>query len=281
MALDFWNPEHVELLKCIGNKRSCDIFEEYFEDNSIVRAEPDSSQQIKEKWIVAKYVNRSFIKLPADCEDLSEEEKFEVIRTMLWDSIEKGDLVECLKALALGALVDDTCEVCDPDVSDVLIQSAIQRSSHLKYWNLVALLLLWGADAEYCDSLGRNLIHYLASIPDSSISVLLSILRKNPSLGGWSDSEGRTPLQYAEVAQNAPVATIIRVFQAQLDEDSASSKGGPGGIRIINNVASGQDSPGSVCPPKTPTTTTNSTTLSSAFEKVLQFTNRGPFKRKK
>ena len=66
-----------------------------------------------------------------------------------------------------------------------LIQCAVQRAAHLKNWNMVALLLLWGADTDYCDSLGRNLIHYLAIIPDSSISVLLSILRKNPSLGGF------------------------------------------------------------------------------------------------
>lgn len=183
---------------------------------------------------------------------------------MMWDSLEKNDVVECLRALALGASVDDTCE------EENIVQNAVQRAAQLKHWNIVALLLLWGADAEYCDSLGRNLIHYLSSMDDSSISVLLSVLRKNPALGGWCDSEGRSPLQYAETAENAPVATIIRVFQAQVDEPPNTAK-----PKIGNN--SGQESPMLSEATKTPTTTSQ---IATAFEKVLHLTQRGPFKRK-
>lgn len=100
LALDFWNPEHVELMKCIGNKQSWDIFEEDYEEKgkeeekkdienmeeilvskSVVRAEPESSQQVKEKWILAKYVDRKFVKFPGPI-DLSEDEKIEFIRTV-------------------------------------------------------------------------------------------------------------------------------------------------------------------------------------------------------
>lgn len=84
LALDFWNPEHVELMKCIGNKKSWDIFEEAYEEDSecgAVKAEPDSSQQVKEKWIMAKYVNRQFVKFSGSME-LSENEKIEYIRTV-------------------------------------------------------------------------------------------------------------------------------------------------------------------------------------------------------
>lgn len=190
-------------------------------------------------------------------------------------------MVECLRALALGAIVEDTCEITEDNSGvggAVVIQNAVQRATQLKNWNLVTLLLLWGAEAEYCDSLGRNLVHYLASIPDSSISVLLSILRKNPSLGGWTANDGRTGLQYAEAAENAPVATIIRVFQAQVDEASRSPitiKTTPGGLNIMPSL-SGQETPEM---PESPRT--NTTTLSNAFEKVLQLTQKGPFKRSK
>lgn len=99
LALDFWNPEHVELMKCIGNKKSWNIFEESYvheesesnttENNNknknfgiaVVRAEPNSSQQVKEKWILAKYVERQFVKFPGSL-NLSEEEKVEIIRTV-------------------------------------------------------------------------------------------------------------------------------------------------------------------------------------------------------
>lgn len=66
LALDFWNPEHVELMKYIGNERSWEVFEEGFDEDSageVQRPNEDSSQSIKEKWIAAKYVNRQFVKL--------------------------------------------------------------------------------------------------------------------------------------------------------------------------------------------------------------------------
>ena len=66
-------------------------------------------------------------------------------------------------------------------------------------------------------------------------------------------------MQYAESSQNAPVATIIRVFQAQIDEESK----GPSS-QVNNSLNFNQDK--------------NKTT--AAFEKVLQLSHREPFKRK-
>ena len=80
LALDFWNPEHVELMKCIGNERSWEIFEKGFDAASgLQRPEEDSNQSVKEKWIVAKYVNRQFVKFPGP-PDLTEDERTEKIR---------------------------------------------------------------------------------------------------------------------------------------------------------------------------------------------------------
>ena len=257
---------------------------------------------------------------------------------MMWDSLEKDDVVGCLKALALGALADDTIEngeseedaennlerCADADLSGkldlngsengnepisneeieisenkseigsvnisedaFLIQSAVQRAAEQKHWNFVALLLLWGADIDHRDSRGRNLIHYLSSIPDSSISVLLSVLRKNPSLGGCGDSKGRTPLQYAEISENAPVATIIRVFQAQIEESISSSVTATATTKLTRpeSIPSGQESPETsweyenVNTAKIPSISMNNLTL--AFSKVMEMTQRGPFKRRR
>ena len=41
---------------------------------------------------------------------------------MMWESIERGDVVGCLKALAMGALVDDTVEI--DENQEILVQSA-------------------------------------------------------------------------------------------------------------------------------------------------------------
>ena len=86
MALDFWNPEHVELMKCIGNERSWNIFEDFEalndEECQVIKAQADSLQQVKEKWIYSKYVNRQFVKFPGN-QDLSEDERIEFIRTVM------------------------------------------------------------------------------------------------------------------------------------------------------------------------------------------------------
>lgn len=83
LALDFWNPEHVELMKCIGNERSWSIFEDYSANEEIEKLRPtaESSQQEKEKWIVSKYGNRKFVQFPGPA-DLSEDERLEFIRTV-------------------------------------------------------------------------------------------------------------------------------------------------------------------------------------------------------
>ena len=86
LALDFWTPEHVELMKKIGNERSWDIFEESYDcEGEVKRAEPDSSQQVKEKWIYEKYVNRKFVKFPEDTQ-MSEDDRYEYIRTVIYQS---------------------------------------------------------------------------------------------------------------------------------------------------------------------------------------------------
>lgn len=85
LALDFWNPEHVELMKCIGNERSWEIFEEGYEPGGIQRPDGESSQSAKEKWIAAKYVNRQFVKLPCNSgnDNVSEEELVREVRGVL------------------------------------------------------------------------------------------------------------------------------------------------------------------------------------------------------
>ena len=87
LALDFWNPEHVELMKCIGNERSWSIFEEGYDEavDGPQKPEEDSSQSIKEKWIAAKYVNKQFVRFP-DSLDLTEDERSERVRKVRLES---------------------------------------------------------------------------------------------------------------------------------------------------------------------------------------------------
>lgn len=85
LSLDFWTPEHFELMKSLGNQRSWEIFEEKLNDvdnsettdsatNNItaVKPDPSSSQIIKENWIFSKYVVRDFVKF-TPLEDYAED----------------------------------------------------------------------------------------------------------------------------------------------------------------------------------------------------------------
>ncbi len=230
LNLDFWNPENVELMLALGNERSWSIFEEiYTEDSdseSCRRPQPESSQAVKEQWIMAKYGLRQFVKQP-EAED--SEAQIEQIRAILWDGIEKDDALLVLKALALGAPVDDTlieddfesAEECEDEEGlgrKQFVQTALQRAAQLGHWQCLALLLLWGGDGEAVDSQGRNLVHYLSDLPAERIPMLLTVLRKNAALGGVEDESGLTPLQLAEQAQNGQVATIMRVFKSQCEK---------------------------------------------------------------
>lgn len=281
LTLDFWNPEHVELMKCVGNERSWAIFEAGYDvragQRSCDRPEPDSPHALKESWILAKYGCREFVltgsgggereREDAAGTDGDDEVQNELIRTTLWDAIEQNDALGCLRALAMGALVDDAVEDDTETTSGVLVQSAVQRATQLGHWRVVALLLVWGADAEMGDSQGRNLVHYLATLPTPSISVLLSVLRKNPSLGTTEDASGKTPLQWAEETENGPVATIIRVFKAQHERRSP-----------LEPAISGQDSPNlSADEPDKPNHASRN--LTSALSRMLHFSR--PFRRKK
>jgi Arf-GAP with coiled-coil, ANK repeat and PH domain-containing protein len=94
LALDFWNPEHVELMKELGNERSKLIFEEAFDDaegdacdsdgNVVIRAEPNSSQQVKESWIYSKYVKRKFVKFPSEAIENGDDEESLVRSVSEW-----------------------------------------------------------------------------------------------------------------------------------------------------------------------------------------------------
>lgn len=88
LNLDFWNPENVELMQELGNERSWSIFEETYQEDdeasesACKRPQPDSPQSQKEKWIMAKYGVRQFLRLPT-CETDGEEDsdaQFETIR---------------------------------------------------------------------------------------------------------------------------------------------------------------------------------------------------------
>ncbi len=220
---------------------------------------------------MAKYGLRQFVKRP-DAAD--SEAQIELIRAMLWDAIDRDETVLTLKALALGAPVDDTLideefeviaaakssepEEANCETRKQFVKTAIQHAAQLGHWRCLALLLLWGADAEAVDSQGRNLVHYLSDLPADRIPVLLSVLRKNASLGGVEDEAGWTPLQLAEKAQNGQVATVLRVFKSQCE------------ARSLIASRSGADSP-------LPSSVKDQ--LAEALNKVLQLSK--PFRRSK
>ena len=181
---------------------------------------------------------------------------------MLWDAIERNDVPLALRALALGAPVDDTIAEDDESNENAFVQTAAHRATQLQHWQILALLLLWGADVEAIDSQGRNLVHYLSDLPPERIPVLLSVLRKNAALATVQDGAGKTPLQLAEEAENGQVATVLRVFVSQSEK------------RALNF-----DSNSGVETPVMGTKEVVKEQLADAFNKVLRLSR--PFRRGK
>lgn len=181
---------------------------------------------------------------------------------MLWDAIERNDVPLALRSLALGAPVDDTIAEDDESNENVFVQTTAQRATQLQHWQILALLLLWGADVEATDSQGRNIVHYLSNLPADRIPVLLSVLRKNAALATVQDGSEKSPLQLAEEAENGQVATVLRVFVSQNEKralDCDTNSGAETPVMSTKEVVREQ--------------------LADAFNKVLRLSR--PFRRGK
>lgn len=207
LRLDYWEPEHVEIMKRLGNDKVALFIEGAYNDSEASfyrKPQADSLHVDKEQWIIAKY---DLGKFTVDIED---EDSFDISK-----AIKEDDIVGCLHWLVSGN---------DPDT--VLFEGHEARLPlHLciaeQRWALAALFILWSADLELPDSRGRTPLHYLASQEQFSLSLLVCILRRNIDTR-LEDERGRDAMAVALEHGHGDFCTLLRMFQ----HDQGGGNGG-------------------------------------------------------
>ena len=90
--LDNWSIPMTNLLQLVGNANSNRVYEG---TGKCVRPEANSSRDVAERFIRAKYVERSFVvggKNPSNALDLE-----------LWNHCKQGSILDILRCIAIGA----------------------------------------------------------------------------------------------------------------------------------------------------------------------------------
>lgn len=64
LTLDAWEPDHIKLMQQLGNQLVNQIFESSVDvvNLPVQRAQPNCNRLIRESWITAKYIDRSFVR---------------------------------------------------------------------------------------------------------------------------------------------------------------------------------------------------------------------------
>jgi Arf-GAP/coiled-coil/ANK repeat/PH domain-containing protein len=192
LALDYWEPEQVQLMRDIGNARSWELLEDGVRDGS--RPGPSSARADREAWITAKYVGRAFL-APNRTEGIVE-------------AIDAGDTPGVL-----------SWAIHNPDKMDDGITSVPYEPSPLQYaidrgnWTAATLLLILSADVEHRDARGWTALHHLAAKPDFSFGVLLAIFRKNVDMDVRTSETDLDVIGLANEMGNYRFATFARLFQ--------------------------------------------------------------------
>ncbi len=64
--MDKWDTESVDIVTRLGNQVVNLIYEAGYtgRDNDITKPDPESDRQAKERWCVAKYVAKAFVRTP-------------------------------------------------------------------------------------------------------------------------------------------------------------------------------------------------------------------------
>jgi hypothetical protein len=192
--LDYWEPEHIEIMAALGNERVRTIFEATYCDSEVAFYRKPSATSVheeKEQWIIAKYDLTKFI-APWTGDKVTE-------------AVQQGNLTTCLHWLATGHDVNSLQDECTQTTALLMAIDASQ-------WSITALLLLWAASLTVCDIRQQSALHHLAHSATLPLPLLVSILRRNPPLA-TPDIHGDNPLAIAIRHAHGDFVTVLRMFQ--------------------------------------------------------------------
>eukprot|EP00604_Paraphysomonas_vestita_P000331 CAMPEP_0174826416 /NCGR_PEP_ID=MMETSP1107-20130205/44001_1 /TAXON_ID=36770 /ORGANISM="Paraphysomonas vestita, Strain GFlagA" /LENGTH=409 /DNA_ID=CAMNT_0016059533 /DNA_START=809 /DNA_END=2041 /DNA_ORIENTATION=+ len=183
ISLDRWTNNNLELLTTIGNINANKIWEELilsspqFENSKIL---PNATREIREKFIIAKYVDRKFVPSNMSTNDANQ---------LLYQGSLSGKLLDITQAIAYGADVNWKNENDD-------FKSALHVACSQGHVLAVELLCQWNADVSLLDSLGKTPLDYAS---DEGGTIIESLVRKlERDLDYQTSFVGDTLLKMAE-----------------------------------------------------------------------------------
>ncbi|ESO06479.1 hypothetical protein HELRODRAFT_94076 [Helobdella robusta] len=252
VTLDAWEPDQVRVMEQLGNDIARRIFELFVcEDGDvcmndagtkIVKATPNCSREVREEWVTAKYLKRSFVRrsnsqnhptMPStpqlknavkmnDGADAygndywlnQDADDSEAASKLLCRAAEVGNLPGMLKALALGADVNFK-NTEDSDKTPLIYSLTTGLNAPVEF------MLLNGSKVDVPDADKKTPLHHAAILGNAGQICLLLKRKANQHL---KDINGNDALSIAVENADANVVTILRL--ARLNEEMKGSDGG-------------------------------------------------------
>ncbi len=199
LTLDYWEPDQLQVMMQMGNKRSWSIFEDSQDQSGPItytQPTPSSDHASKEQWIVAKY----------DVFKFTSKTLFD--DQFIIDAIKNKDMMSCMKWIVSNRTA------LSKNLELEYHPNALQLSISQGFWPFSCLLISWSVDSHVKDDRGWTSLHYLAANPSFSFGILLSIMRKlGTDLDTQITNDGMDPITLASESNNVKFIEVLNMLQ--------------------------------------------------------------------
>ena len=163
LKLDNWCINYLKLLEALGNNKVNSVWEANLKSfkGEITKPSSHSNRELKQEFIVAKYIKRIFI------DKVSSDEANE----LLYKSSGDNDLLGIMKAISFGADINHRNQ--NENLKTPIHISCIKR-------NILAieLLCLFNASVDEKDADGKNPLDYICDENEESVQIIEVLINK-------------------------------------------------------------------------------------------------------
>jgi len=204
LTLDRWPPELITIMLSLGNTRVNAIYEALLQRNcdDECRPSPESDQIIKEHWITSKYIRKEYIWSGENQEEFI----LNTIHEQYFKAVDRGDLPEAIRYIALGADVNYK----DPKTGRNALHQAIINKNDVN----AVFVMQWIENLNDIDNSGRTALHY--AVENDNINIVQMLLKRHAKTN-IKDNSDITPIQIAEENKNSTLVVRIKIKYIKLN----------------------------------------------------------------
>lgn len=199
LTLDRWPEELITIMLSLGNTRVNSIYEALLIKNcdDECRPSPESDQIIKEHYITSKYIRKEYIWSGENQEEFI----LNTIHEQYYKAVDRGDLPEAIRYIALGADVNYK----DPKTGRNALHQAIVNKNDVN----AVFVMQWIEDLNDTDKEGKTALHY--AVENDNINIVQMLLKRHAKTD-IKDNYDITPIQIAEENKNSTLVTMLRLI---------------------------------------------------------------------